>query len=402
MTNATISSKRPAVLGQAPAFDDLLRLIRPPIPGAEALDPYLAEIRESGIVSNFGPLSRRFEEALAARLEVDHCLALSNLSTGLMYMPVAAGLEGGEVIMPSMTFAATAHSMLLGGLRPIFADIDEVTLTLDPQSVARAIGPGTVAVCGVHTYGTPCDVVGLENLCRGRGLKLFFDSAHGLGSKVKGVPVGRFGRAEGFSTSATKVITTLGEGGFITTNDAAFAERIRLARNWGHGGDYNPAFPSIVAKLPEIAAAAGLILLEDLDAWVAARQARVREASDLLAAVPGIRLPQVRPGDASGHKDFTIIVEADNFGLSRDQLASCLAAENIETRTYYAPPLHLMRPYRKVERRVSLQVTERLVDQVVTLPLHNDMEPAVMARICEVIGDIQAHASQIESKLGQN
>ena len=389
-----------AILGAAPAFPEGLPLMRPRVPELQELEPILTTMRESGYMSNFGPISKQFEAAIANRLEVRHCLALSNLSTGLMYMPQAAGIAGGEVIVPSFTFVATVHSMVLAGLTPVFADIDPHNYCLDPASVAAAIGPNTVAVCGVHIYGTPCDVDGLKALCDQRGLKLFFDSAHGLGSHYQGKPLGGFGDAEGFSTSVTKVFTTLGEGGFITTNDDNVAENIRRARNWGHPGDYNSTFPSIVSKLPEIAAGVGLLELDKLDAYVASRQALVAHAGKALNDIPGVSLPIIREGDDSGHKDFAIFIEPEAFGLTRDQVAECLNLEGIQSRAYYAPTSHQMAAYKEIPIRVPLTVTERAAHQALCLPLFNDMSFDVMDRLCGIIGDIQTSAPKISKKLG--
>ena len=387
--------QKPALLGGAPAFPNGLPLMRPKAPNVEQLTPFLAEMEESGYLSNFGPISTRYETALAERLEVKHCLALSNLSTGLMSMPIAAGLEGGEVIVPSFTFSATAHSMLLGGLTPVFADIDPDTLCLDPTSVKAAVTSETVAVCGVHLYGTPCDIDALEEVCAKHNLALFFDSAHALGSLYKGRPVGGGGVAEGFSTSVTKIFTTLGEGGFITTNDDTFADRLRMARNWGHPGDYNARFPSIVSKLPEIAAAAGLIALPELDGFVEWRNALVQTAKDTLSQIPGLTFPKVRPGDRSGFKDFAMLVEPDAFGMDRNGLATALRAENVETRPYYDPPVHTMDAYKAHNHRVPLTVTEQAAKRALCLPLFNQMTEREMRQLCDAISTIHQHANSL-------
>ena len=388
------------ILGGARAFSDGLPLMRPRVPTSDELAPILEQMRSTGYMSNFGPISRQFEETLAERLQVRHCLAIANLSSGLMYMPPAAGLDGGEVIVPSFTFVATVHSMVLAGLTPVFADIDPKTYCLDPSSVEAAIGPDTVAVCAVHIYGTPCDTEGLQEVCDRRGLKLFYDSAHGLGSYRNGKPLGGFGTAEGFSTSVTKVFSTLGEGGFLTTNDDDFAENIRRARNWGHPGDYNARFPSIVSKMPEIAAGIGLLELSRLDQYVAARQALVAHASSILTEIPGISLPLLREGDASGHKDFAIFIDEADFGLSRDALARCLDAEGIQSRAYYAPSAHDMDAYRDVPLRVELPVTERATQQAICLPLYNDMTRETMERLCGLVADIHRLAPDIRKTLG--
>ncbi len=391
----------PAILGGDPVFQGGLKLMKPYVPSAEEIQPFLSQIRETGLVSNFGPYARRFEAALAERLQVRHCFTLANLSTGLMYMPVAAGLESGEVIMPSFTFMATAHSMKLGGLTPVFADIDPETLTLDPRSVEAAITARTVAVIGVHTYGTPCDIDALEAICKRHSLALFFDSAHGLGSSHAGKPLGGFGLAEGFSTSVTKVLTTMGEGGFICTDDDRFADRVRMARNWGHNGDYNARFASIVSKMPEFAAASGLLELERLDGYLQNRRTYVARLKELLVAVEGIRFPIVRAGDESGFKDLAILISSEQFGMDRDTLVTALTAEGIETRRYFHPALHEMDAYMAFDgsQRVPLPNTQKASLEVICLPLHNEMDDSLLVRLAEAISRIKNYGGTISAYL---
>lgn len=402
MTNSM--NDLPAILGGAPAFPEKLKLMRPCVPSQEELQPCLEQIRQTGWVSNFGPYVRQFEQALCERIGVRHCLTLANLSTGLMYMPLAAGLDGGEVIVPSFTFMATAHSMKLGGLEPVFADVDPETLTLDTRSVEAAITPRTVAVCGVHTYGTPCDIEALEQLCQRHRLALFFDSAHGLGSTHDGRPLGGFGLAEGFSTSATKVLTTMGEGGFLCTNDDRFAERIRLARNWGHDGDYNARFASIVSKMPEISAAAGLLELNRLDGYVKNRRTYVATLKQALSEVEGIRFPRLRKGDESGYKDMTILVEESRFGMSRDLFCRALDVEGMETRQYFNPPAHRLAVYANSPgaSRVPLDNTNRAAAEVVSLPLHNQMDASTLNRLAQAIIRLQRHATAMRDRLSHS
>ena len=367
-----------------------LPLFRPTIPSFEDLRPFYERIADNGYQSNFGPISREFEDAVASLLEVDHVLALSNLSTGLMYMPRAAGLTEGEVICPSFSFLATAHSMILGGLQPVFADIDPETLTLCPDSVEAAITEDTVAVLGMHTYGNPCDVAALKAVCDKHGLVLFFDSAHGLGARVGGRRVGSFGLAEGFSTSVTKVFSTLGEGGFIATNDAGFAQNIRYMRNWGHLGDYNARMPSIVSKLPELSAGAGLLELQNLDDYSAKRQALVGCAKQMLEPLSGLRFPLVRSGNVCGYKDLTVIVGED-FPVTRDELSDFLAICGVQTRKYFAPAIHETDAYSHLELRVPLPNTIAASDSVISLPLFNQMTMQQMESVCGLISSIAAN-----------
>ena len=380
------------------AFPDGLPLMRPRVPTAEELSPFLTEMAESGYMSNFGPICQRYEATLAEQLDVRHCLALANLSSGLMFMPHAAGLDGGEVILPSYTFVATAHSMRMAGLTPVFADVDPLTFCLEPESVEAAIGPDTVAICGVHIYGTPCDVEALQRIADKHSLVLFYDSAHGIGSHVGGRPLGGFGLAEGFSTSVTKIFTTMGEGGFITTNDDRFAEQIRAAREWGRFSGDNAEFPSIVSKLSEVCAAAGLIELPRLSEYVAHRRMLVDLAREIFRDTLGIRLPVVAEGNGSGHKDLAVMIDPDRFGIDRDSLATRLKEQGIETRAYFSPAVHQMEAYHDLNHRVSLTNTELAASQALCLPIFNAMTADQMSRLCETILTIrQQHVTTIKS-----
>ena len=364
--------------------------MRPRVPASGELEPFLAEMSETGYVSNFGPICQRYEETLAEMFQVKHCLALSNLSSGLMFMPWAAGLDGGEVIIPSFTFVATAHSMKLAGLTPVFADIDPESYCLDPSSVEAAIGPDTVAICGVHIYGTPCDVEGLSAVADKYDLALFFDSAHGIGSHVGGKPLGGFGLLEGFSTSVTKIFTTLGEGGFLTTNDDTIADKIRMARNWGRSGGDDAKFASIVSKLPEVAAAAGLIELPRIPTYVEQRTRLVEVAKEVLLELPGLSVPKICDGDGSGYKDFAVMIEKSEFGMSRDDLAAELARQNVETRPYFSPAIHQMEAYSGINHRVPLSHTEIAAGEALCLPLYNSMLEMDMLKLSELIAEIKA------------
>jgi len=392
--------RKPALLGGKPAFPEKLRLFRPTMPTADELRPYIDSIQDSGWQSNFGPISRRFEEILADRLRVKHCLTLANLSSGLMYMPAAAGLDGGEVIVPSFTFLATAHSMKLGGLTPVFADINPRTLTLDPASVEAAIGPDTVAICGVHIFGTPCDIPALQAISEKHNLVLLFDAAQALGSTHRGAPVGSFGLAEGFSASATKILTTLGEGGFICTNDDAFADHVRLARNWGQGSDYNPKFASICSKMPEINAAAGIIEIGRFENYLADRRATAERLIDGLGAIPGIGFPIPHEGDTSAHKELPILIDAEAFGINSFLLAEALDTEGIDSRKYFHPCLHRTDVYQDTDgaKRVPLDCSEWVSSRILSIPFYTHMDSGDVDRLCAVVGDLHKAVANIRDR----
>ena len=389
------SGARPAILGGPPVFPDELPLVRPHRTDVDAVLEDIRGALEGGVLTN-GPLVRRFEEEAAEHLGVAHCVAVASCTSGLMLVLRAASLSG-DVVVPSFTFAATAHAVAWNGLRPVFADIDPQTLTVDPRSVRHAAGVLTGAILATHTYGTPCDVDGLQEVADHWGLRLFFDAAHAFGSRRGGVPVGGFGDAEVFSLSPTKVLVAA-EGGLIATNDDELAERCRVGRDYGNPGDYDCRFVGLNARMSELHAAVALASLRGLEARIDERNELVASYREALAGLPGISFPEVPEGDRSTFKDFTLLVDPQAFGISATALAMALSAEGVETRRYYAPPVHAMQAYRGLAAtNGSLPVTEMASARVLTLPLWNGMSRDDAEGVAEAIERIHGHLSAVST-----
>lgn len=342
-------------------------LTRPGIGDPAEVAAAVERILRSGVLTN-GPYVRDLERRAAEYLGVRHCVAVASCTTGLMLLLRAADLSG-DVIVPSFTFAATAHAVAWNGLRPVFADIDPGTLTLAAAPVARRLGVRTSAILATHTYGTPCDVEALAEVADRAGIRLFFDAAHAFGSRHGPTAVGGFGDAEVFSLSPTKVLVA-GEGGIIATNDDELAERCRIGRDYGNPGDYDCSFVGLNARMSEVHAAIALASFEGLEARIAERNHLAVAYRADLDNISGITFPEVRAGDRSTYKDFTILVDAESFGLPADELGPALAAVGIETRRYFSPPVHRMRAYRFAgSTNGNLSVTERMADRVLSLPM---------------------------------
>ncbi len=252
------------------------------------------------------------------------------------------------------------------------------------------------ALVGVHVSGVPCDVRGLEDLAPEFGVPLVFDAAHAAGSLVAtddGVrPLGGFGIAEVFSLTPTKVLSGA-EGGLVTTNDAAFAEHIRLARNYGNPGDYDTRFPGLNGRLSELHAALALVAFDHLEERVEHRNRIADRYRDLLGDVPGVGFQTVSPGERSSYKDFTILI-GDSFGCSRDRVVAALDAERIATRQYYSPPVHRQQAYADLPARV-LPVTEALGSKVISLPIWSHISLDDVERVAFAIKRIQEHAETL-------
>jgi dTDP-4-amino-4,6-dideoxygalactose transaminase len=373
----------PAVAGGVPIFPEGLPLSRPSIADSDAVARDVESIVRSGLLTN-GPYVRRLEARAAEYLGVRHCVAVSSCTSGLMLVLRAAELTG-EVIVPSFTFAATAHAVDWNGLRPVFADVDPDTLTLKPESVERAVGLRTSAILATHVYGTPCDVEGLVAIADEHGLRPFFDAAHAFGSSHAGRMVGGFGDAEVFSLSPSKVLVAA-EGGIIATDDDLLAERCRIGRDYGNPGDYDCRFVGLNARMSELHAATALASFDDLDERLRERNRLATLYHEGMGPVPGVSFPAVPDGDRSTYKDLTVLIDPESFGGSPSAVGEALAAEGIDSRRYYHPPVHRMRAYRGRGRVVGdLAVTDRAAERVLSLPLWVGMTDRAVWGVAEAL-----------------
>jgi len=381
----------PAVHGGEPVFADALPLARPRVYDSPEVARRAQEALDSGVLTN-GPYVRRLEERSADYLGVWHCVAVSCCTAGLMLVLRSANLTG-DVIIPSFTFAATAHAVAWNGLRPVFADIDDETLTLSPESVEKHTGVRTSAILATHVFGTPCEVEALTETAHRNGIRLFFDAAHAFGSKRAGTPIGGFGDAEVFSLSPTKVLIA-GEGGIIATNDDLLAERCRMGRDYANPGDYDCRFVGLNARMSELHAITALASFEDLEERIEERNALAEAYRKALGDIPGISFPKVADGDRSTYKDLTVLVEPAEFGLTAGSLADGLAAEGVETRRYYAPPVHRMQAYQAASvGNGHLPATDRVAERVLTLPLWVGMTEDDVDGVAFAIERLQAHTT---------
>lgn len=389
-------TRPPAVLGGPQAFPDGLPLVRPFLPDTPALAGRIQAILDSGRLTN-GPTVAHLEERVADEVGAAHVVAVSSCTSGLMLVLQAVGATG-RVVMPSFTFAASAHAVVWAGGSPDFAEVDATTCTLDPLDAARLLD-GASAMTATHVYGTPCDVERLQALADDAGIPLVYDAAHALGSRRQGTPVGRFGTAEVFSLSPTKVVVG-GEGGLVATGDAGLAEACRLGRDYGNGGDYDCRFPGLNARMSELHAAVALASLDGLAERVEHRGELVRRFVSETAGLPGLRLAAVAEGDTSTHKDLTVIVDPSAFDLTTVELARALEAEGVDSRRYYHPPIHMQEAYtgRWLHRR-ELPVTEELSRRVLTLPLWSQMTGQQVAGVAAAVTRIQAAAASVRLAL---
>ncbi len=387
----------PAVLGGAPAFPDGLPLVRPSLPDVPALARRIEAVLDSGMLTN-GRTVRELEETAATYLGVGHVVAVASCTTGLLLVLQATGVSG-RVVLPSFTFAATAHVVHWVGATPSFADVHARTLTLDPADAAARLD-GAEAMVATHLYGTPAHVEALEELATSTGALLVYDAAHALGSRRRGRPVGGFGNAEVFSLSPTKVVVA-GEGGLVATDDGALAEACRIGRDYGNPGDYDCLFPGLNARMSELHAAVAIASLRGLDDRVARRGELVARFRRGVEGLPGIGFPEVEAGDTSTFKDMALLVDPGALGLKVPQLAASLRAEGVDSRRYYWPPVHRQKAYAHLPAPdPPLPVTDRVAERVLCPPLWSHMTDEQIDRLAGAVGRICEHAPAVRVALG--
>lgn len=388
----------PAILGGESAFPEMVQMVRPVLPTFAEMSEGIQSILSTGMITK-GRFMREFELAVAKHLGVNYAVAVSSCTSGMMLVHKSLNLNG-EVVIPSFTFMATASALVWAGLRPVFADVDLKTDNLDPAAAEAAISPRTSAIVAVHQFGNPADIAGLKKVAEKHHLKLIFDAAHGAGASYQGDPVGKQADAQIFSLSPTKLLIT-GEGGIVATNDDDLAEKIRMGREYGNDGNYDSAFAGLNARMPEFNALLGLWSLANLEKAALHRNETVAIFEEALGTLPGIGFQQVRPGDRHSYRELSITIDEKNFGLTRDELATALAADNVDTRKYYMPPIHQQTAYRSYYEGQPLPNTVWLSTHSLSLPLWSNMSEKVALTICEAIRQIHDQASEIHKALSK-
>lgn len=369
------------------AFCEPFPFMRPTLPElGQVIAEYQSAYR-NGVLTN-ADLVARLESAVAERVRVKHCVAVSSCTSGLMLVLRALGLQG-EVILPSFTFFATGHAVLWNGLKPVFANSDTDSWNISPADIEKKISDGTSAILAVHLYGNPCDVTALGAIARRHSLKLVFDAAHAFGSEYRGIPIGSFGDAEVFSLSPTKLVVA-GEGGLVTTNDAKLAAAIRAMRNYGDVGAYNPQWLGVNARMTEFNAALALSGLPLVEAKVRRRNRIAKMYTETLSSLPGIRFQKVHQADTHPYKDYSIHVSPQILGLNREHLAEALRAENVQTKKYFHPPLHQQFLYSRFHDRGAndLTPTESIADGILSLPIYESLSDETVCKVAELIQHI--------------
>jgi perosamine synthetase len=365
--------------------DRPIPLARPVL--GEAEERAVIEVLRSGQLS-LGPCVEQFERAFASRLGAPHASAVSSGTAGLHLALRAVGVQDGdEVVTSPFSFVASANAAIYERARPVFADIDPLTLNLDPQAAAAVVTERTRALLPVHIFGYPADMPAFERLAAEKGLAIVEDACEALGAvHADGRAVGARGHPAAFGFYANKQLTT-GEGGMVTLGDAALKARIDSERNQGRAPDMGWLDHDRLGfnyRLSDIACAIGVAQLRRLDESLAARGQVAERYRQALGEVEGLELPCAdAAGDVRGW--FVFVVQLPR-GVDRDQTVRTLAASGIQSKPYL-PAIHLMSFYRERfgHRLGEFPVCEDVAARSLALPFFPQMSEGQVASVAEAL-----------------
>lgn len=361
----------------------------PLLPDLREFTDMLKDIWEKKWITNNGEYHRRLENALAEYLKVPYVSLFTNGTLPLITALQALRITG-EVITSPYSFVATTHSLWWNGIKPVFVDIDASTGNIDPDKIEAAITPKTTAIMPVHVYGKPCDTERIQAIADKYGLKVIYDAAHAFGVEVNGQSILNAGDMSTLSFHATKVYNTI-EGGALIVHDAKTKQRIDYLKNFGFAGETEVVAPGINSKMDEVRAAYGLLNLRLVDAAIEARQQIAIHYRKALHGVEGITFFDDMPGVRHNYSYFPIFINADRFGMTRDELYFKMRENNVLGRRYFYPLISEFTTYRGLSSaaKENLPVAHRMSDSVICLPMHHALSTDDLERILEQIKSVQ-------------
>ena len=344
----------------------------------------VAAVLKSGNIAQ-GKKVAEFEEAFAESIGTKYAIAVNSGTAALDIALLAHGIgEGDEVITSPFTFISTANSILFTGAKPVFADIEEETFNINPDSIAEKITPRTKAIMPVHLYGQPCDMGRIIEIAKRHGLVVIEDACQAHGAEFDRKKVGSFSTGC-FSFYPTKNMTT-GEGGMITTNDTDIAQKARMIRNHGQKERYLHEILGYNYRMTDIAAAIGICQLRKLEQFNSKRIKNAKILTEGLEGIKGLIPPHIEPNSKHVFHQYTVRVR-EEFGLSRDEVKEKLKEKDIMTEIYYPLPIHKQPLYKKLGYNDHLPNSEQAAREVLSLPVHPRLRAAELKTIVRALSE---------------
>ena len=350
---------------------DLITVTSPLLPDLDEFNKLLKEIWESKWITNNGSFHKQLESALAEYLKVPYVSLFTNGTLPLLTALQALRITG-EVITTPYSFVATTHSIWWNGCKPVFVDIDPSTGNINPDKIEAAITPKTTAIMPVHVYGKPCDTKRIKEIADKYGLKVIYDAAHAFGVEVNGESILNAGDMSTLSFHATKVYNTI-EGGALVMHDAETKKRIDYLKNFGFADEVTVVAPGINSKMDEMRSAYGLLNLKQVDAAIEARHQVAIKYREALRNVEGITFFDDMPGVRHNYSYFPIFIDADKYGMTRDELYEKMKSANVLGRRYFYPLISEFSTYRSLPSaaKENLPNAHKMADSVICLPMHH-------------------------------
>ena len=357
----------------------------PLLPPLEEFIPYLEEIWKSKWITNNGSFHMRLEAALAEYLGVEYVSLFTNGTLPLITALQALGIKG-EVITTPYSFVATTHALWWNGIKPVFVDIDPATCNIDPDKIEAAITDKTTAIMPVHCYGIPCDMEKIQEIADKHSLKIIYDAAHAFGVKMNGESILNAGDMATLSFHATKVFNTV-EGGALICRNAETKKQIDYLKNFGFAGETSVVAPGINSKMDEIRSAFGLLNLKQVDQAIEARHKVADYYRGVLRSVKGVKVFEDMSGVRHNYSYFPILIDAEEYGITRDELYFKMKEQNVLGRRYFYPLISTFDTYKNLESSnpANLPVATRIADQVICLPMYYGLSEEDLERVVKCI-----------------
>ena len=358
---------------------------QPSLPPLDEFIESLKHIWDNKILTNNGPFHQQFEQALAEYLGVKYISVFANGTLALMTALQVLRITG-EVITTPFSFVASTHSLWWNNIKPVFADIEPGQLNLDPDRLEAAITSKTTAILPVHVYGNPCNTERFQQIADTYGLKLIYDAAHAFGVKINGIPIAQYGDLSVLSFHATKVFNTI-EGGAIICPNEKTKQRIDYLKNFGFAGETTVMVPGINGKMNELQAAYGLLQLKYADEYISKRKVIANSYREQLTDIPGLTMLQELAGIEYVYSYMPILIEAEEYGKTRDELYEQLKTYNIFGRRYFYPLISQFPCYSQLSSAKSdnLPVATSMAKKILCLPIYPNLDPEVVSMVCEII-----------------
>ena len=360
---------------------DIITVTSPLLPNLDEFQALLKEIWDSKWITNNGSFHQQLEKALAEYLKVPYVSLFTNGTLPLITALQALRISG-EVITTPYSFVATTHALWWNGIKPVFVDIERATGNIDPDKIEAAITPKTTAIMPVHVYGKPCKVKEIQDIADKYGLKVIYDAAHAFGVEVNGESILNAGDMSTLSFHATKVYNTI-EGGAMVMHDEKTKARIDYLKNFGFAGETEVVAPGINSKMDEMRSAYGLLNLRQVDAAIEARHQVAIRYREALRDVDGIEFWNDMPGVKHNYSYFPIFVDAEKYGMTRDELYFKMREQGVLGRRYFYPLISDFSTYRGLPSatRENLPVATQMANEVICLPMHHELSKENIERI---------------------